>query len=780
MKSTHRLKAVWLALFCLVTGMAVPALASEEPVVVVEGGGWGHGIGMSQYGAYGQALEGASGEEIVGHYYSGSSTAQIVDQVGSEHFVIADPTPLWVGMLTNKSRVKFEAVGGSLTACHNGSGGCSFPVSPGENWAFVTLGDETCQLTKDGEAVSSPGECQGQVRGMTPGGAHIVLPALDAGRDEFARGKLMIRTPDQGTRLHASLQLNLEQYLYGLAEVPFSWHPEALRAQALAGRSYATWRLISRGPVADFDNDRKATCWCHMYATTADQSYSGWANEAATGASNWKSAVDSTAGKVITHPDASQANVVAAFYSSSTGGRTENNEDMWGGSAVSYLRSQPDPWSQKPEVNNPFGVWEFPFTEQALSDAYGVDSVHGLEVIDRFASGTPKTVHIYVRSDGTNQTIVTSGPGMYTTLGLRGRNVGKFDYGAISGIVGDFTGDGKADIANVTPFNQTWWVGKATSNSFKESVWLNQGANVGLAYSVSGDFNGDGFADFVGYQASSGKVLFGESTGSRFKLDTWANHAVPESWGPLLVGDFSGDGIDDLAEYDSNQERWRVYRLAAGSVVKEFWYDFSVNNPNWGSFAVGDVDGNGFDDILTTDANTGDVIALLSDGSEFSPSSWQTLPNDGDWQYVAAADFDGDDIDDLAAYDPAASTWWVVPGRAGTTGGSPKAWFTYTKPNQNFVDQVVGDFNSDGKADIVAYLAPGGRLKVLKSNGQGFSRSTWGQVGAKRFITEIHAGDVNGDGTTDVIAWDNTRRRWWVALADGNGFAVAKWGKLLR
>jgi len=778
--NSHRFTTIWFALFALVTAMAVPAAASEEPEVVIEGGGWGHGIGMSQYGAYGQALEGNTGEEIVGYYFSGSSTAQIVDQVGGEHFTITDPTPLWVGMLTNKSLVRFEALGGTLTACHSGSGGCVFTVNPGEAWSFETIGDGTCHLVKNDAPVSDPGDCQAQVRGMAPGGARLLLPALETGRNEFARGKLMLRTPDEGVKLHAALQLNLEKYMYGLAEVPFSWHPEALRAQALAGRSYATWRLISRGPEAEFDTSRKATCWCHMYATTSDQAYSGWANEIAAGADNWQAAVDSTAGTVITHPDASQANVVAAFYSSSTGGSTENNEDMWGGNAVSYLRSRPDRWSQKPEVNNPFGNWEFPFTEASLATAYGVDFVHGIEIIDRFTSGTPKAVHIYARNGGTNETIVTTGPGMYSTLGLRGRNISEFDYGTIHGLAGDFTGDGRADIANVTTFSQTWWVGKARDSSFQESAWLNQGANEALVQQVTGDFNGDGVDDFVGYQASTGKVLFGESTGSKFRLKTWANHATPEFWGPLLVGDFSGDGVDDLAEYDSNQERWRVYRMQNGQVVKEFWYDFSVSNPNWSSFAVGDFDGNGSDDILSVDANTGDLIVLFSNGSGFTPSGWQTLPNDGNWQFVQGADFTGDDIDDLAAFDPAAATWWVIPGRAGTTGDAPQSWFTYSKPNQEFVDQLVGDFNADGKADIVAYLAPGGRLKVLKSTGQGFSRREWGQVAAKRHITQVHTADVTGDGKTDVIAWDNARRRWWVATSVGNSFAVAKWGKLLR
>ncbi len=760
--------------------MAVPAGAAEEPAVVIEGGGWGHGIGMSQYGAFGQALEGRSAEEIVGYYYEGSSTAQIIDQVGASHFTITDPTPLWVGLLTNRTVFQFEAVGGSLTACQAGSGGCAFTVNPGEAWSFKTLGNGKCQYRKDGVAVSDPGACSAQILGLSPGGAHIVISNLENGRNEFARGRVKVRTPNSGSEFHVALEIGLEQYLYGLAEVPFSWHPEALQAQVLAGRSYATWRLISRGPAADFTASRKATCWCHMYATTSDQAYGGWANEAAAGADNWRAAVDTTASTVITHPDASQANVIAAFYSSSTGGRTENNEDMWGGNPVSYLRSQDDPWSQKPEVNNPFSNWEFPFTEEALAAAYEVDNVHGIEIIDRFASGTPKTVHIHVRDGGANETIVTSGPGMYNVLGLRGRNISEFDYGNITNLAGDFTGDGKSDIASVIGFSQTWWVGKANTKSFQERPWLNQSANEALEYQVAGDFNGDGIEDFAAYQPSSGKVLFGESTGSRFKLRTWANHANPLNWGPLVVGDYDGDGVDDLAEYDSGQERWRIYRMQDGQVIKEFWYDFAASNPNWASYAVGDFDGSGTDDILSVDGNTGDLIVLFSDGGQFTPSGWQALPGGGDWEYVQAADFTGEGRDDLAAFDATTNTWWVVRGRSVTTGATPQAWFTYSKSNLEFVNQLVGDFNADGRADIVSYAAAGGRLRVLESSGQTFIRTVWGQIAAKRKITTIHTADVDADDKPDVIAWDNSRRRWWVATSTGAGFAVAKWGKLLR
>jgi len=769
-----------LALTVVLAGGLTPARAADGDELVIDGGGWGHGIGMPQYGAYGQALEGKTAEEITGYYYSGSSTAQIVDQVGSSSWMVSDSDPLWVNLLPSQSSFTFRALGGPLTVCHTGSGGCDYTADPGEQWEFATLGDGTCQFLADGTPATEPAQCKGAIRGMSPGGSHVEIDGLDAAEDEFARGTVRIRSPNDGDSFHVVIQLGLEKYLYGLAEVPFSWHSEALQAQALAGRSYAVTRMLARLPEAQFSESRRVVCWCHMYATTADQNYGGWANEAAPLAERWINAVDETAGTVITHPDASQANIVAAFYSSSTGGATENNEDIWGGTPVSYLRSKEDPWSQAEAVNNPFDNWEYSFTEDELAARYGVDKIHGVEIRDRFQSGTPSTVKIYARSDGDDSTIVTSGLEMYTVLDLRGRNVSRIDYGNVASVGGDFTGDGRADVASLLRFNQAWWTGSSTPGKFVESMWFNHGSSKPLEDLVSGDFNGDGRADVAGMQSVTGRLLVGLSTGSRFKMSPWVNHADPTKWGPLLVGDFDGDGADDIAEYQNRKDRWRVYRLVQGEPVRQVWYDFSVQNPNWSAFAVADFNGDELDDILSVDGNTGGLIVLFSDGSTFTPAPWESLPDAGPWEAVQAADFTGDGASDLGAYDPVTGTWWVVAGTAETSGEAPVAWYTFAKPGQDFGAMVAGDIDDDGRADVTTYTRGNGKLKVLMSDGTGFDKSLWGKIRARKRIETLLALDVDGDGDTDIAAWDNKNRRWWVAEANATSFEVTRWGKLLR
>ncbi len=127
------------------------------------------------------------------------------------------------------------------------------------------------------------------------------------------------------------LQSNLEKYLYGLAEMPSHWNVKALEAQALVGRSYAVYHYLSKDIPsartnldAGLSDSQKAYCWCHIGSTASSQYYYGYLKEIA--GPNWVQAVNNTAGKVITYNGGyTQSSVIQAFYSSSTGGKTNTN-----------------------------------------------------------------------------------------------------------------------------------------------------------------------------------------------------------------------------------------------------------------------------------------------------------------------------------------------------------------------------------------------------------------------------------------------------------------------
>jgi SpoIID/LytB domain protein len=135
-----------------------------------------------------------------------------------------------------------------------------------------------------------------------------------------------------GGKLRAINFVGLEQYLYGVvpSEMPYTWAPEALKAQAVAARSYA---LATKRSGA-FD----------VYKDTRSQVYLGLDHEKPSS----NAAVDATAGKVLLYDGA----IAKTFFFSTSGGRTASSEDVWG-TAVPYLVSVPDPY----DTISPYHTW---------------------------------------------------------------------------------------------------------------------------------------------------------------------------------------------------------------------------------------------------------------------------------------------------------------------------------------------------------------------------------------------------------------------------------------
>ena len=169
------------------------------------------------------------------------------------------------------------------------------------------------------------------------------------GRECLGRGTLQVRSDAVEAGFHIVLELGVEEYMYGLGEMPSLWPDEALKAQTLAGRSYLTRRVLARenpelatATAPGLTESRKAAYWCHLYSTSLDQNYVGHAKESdVTYSQRWIDAVDATARALITHPAATPGTVILAFYHSSSGGHTETNETVWGTTALAYLQPVP-------------------------------------------------------------------------------------------------------------------------------------------------------------------------------------------------------------------------------------------------------------------------------------------------------------------------------------------------------------------------------------------------------------------------------------------------------
>jgi hypothetical protein len=184
-------------------------------------------------------------------------------------------------------------------------------------------------------------------------------------------------------------QLTMQQYLYGLAEVPSSWPTEALRAQAIAGRTYAKEAVERRraDPSRSYDLD----------ASVQDQAYAGYEKEADAQGARWVQAVENSDALTITYG----GRAIQAFYSSSSGGHTENSENVFS-AALPYLRGVPDPYDNAPGNPNyrwtrtfsgsELGAWVDADTGASVGTVSGIAVLGGLGVSGRVDKATIRVI----------------------------------------------------------------------------------------------------------------------------------------------------------------------------------------------------------------------------------------------------------------------------------------------------------------------------------------------------------------------------------------------------
>lgn len=334
----------------LVPGVATAAPGDDE--WTVDGGGWGHGIGLSQYGAKGMADDGKTSDEILSFYYQGTDVRQAPDLLGANHWIFGEEA-LWVGLRQADTSVSLSVTGEPLSVCQPED--CSqaqFEIEAGDTWVFERGTDEhaeECRFRKGTETNNGYGPCEADVSWNNNGGGTRAI----VNGAHYAHGTLRLRPAGEG-KFHTVLSVDLEKYLYGLAEVPSSWPSAALDAQAIIGRGYAIATALFRDAGKN-GQGRLDSCGCHIRDDTRDQAYSGWSKESGESGQQWVAAVDRTAGKIVHHPGAPNG-IISAYYSSSNGGYSENVEDVWGGAPLPWLRSVEDPWSANPAIN-PLARW---------------------------------------------------------------------------------------------------------------------------------------------------------------------------------------------------------------------------------------------------------------------------------------------------------------------------------------------------------------------------------------------------------------------------------------
>lgn len=338
---------------------------------VLHGAGWGHGLGMSQYGAWEMAKDGYTASAILAHYYSGTTYDAVTDNQVLNVNIISGAT--------------------SVTATSSAllSGGGGFTVTVGGVAMTGAAGGSVTLTRPDATSVKADcATCSGATS-LTGASATLTWDSADAtlmdiGGTTYRDGSTEV-TPTPGstsTTLNVVNKVRLhDEYLDYLREMPWSWSTEALKAQAAAARGYALRKLAA---------GIQSACNCHLYDTTRDQVYGGYPS--ATDLpywSAWKNAVNATGTASSGYVARYNGSIIQALYMSSSGGRTENNEDVWGGTAIPYLRGVDDPWSLRP--SNPNAAWKQVTVGSSMASAFGLPDIVRLDLRDRTVNGGVKT-----------------------------------------------------------------------------------------------------------------------------------------------------------------------------------------------------------------------------------------------------------------------------------------------------------------------------------------------------------------------------------------------------
>ncbi len=402
---------------CLALGPISVAQAGRK--VVIKGGGWGHGIGMSQYGAYGRALAGRGARAILTHYYSRT-------RVSPRKM----PGAIRVGLLQYRGSVGLTSLaksssGGDMALKVKGSSGRLARGGPGTSWRVEASSTGGFRLYRNGSQVRRNGRTVfgGPKRPLVAVYAKYgSLADLAEKTANYAYGRIEISSYSSsscsaGYCLRAIVTLGMQKYLFGLGEVPSSWPQESLRAQAIAGRTYAFAKVKASG-------QHRYPCGCAVYDSTLDQAYIGDAKRTGSGIywDDWKSAVRTTRSQVVTSGGAP----IQALYSSSSGGHTENNENVWGGSPVPYLRGVKD--RADAVAANPNHSWKVQMSwdsfSSKLASYYGTGQLDKLKLLKPFGVSGRVTVPKDADSGGAKvvgrtKTVRTSGWSLRSALGLK-------------------------------------------------------------------------------------------------------------------------------------------------------------------------------------------------------------------------------------------------------------------------------------------------------------------------------------------------------------------------
>ena len=354
---------------------------------------------------------------------------------------------------------------------------------------------------------------------------------------------------------------------------------------------------------------------------------------------------------------------------------------------------------------------------------------------------------------------------------------------------GDFNGDKRTDSLFYYGGNGDFWLGLSDGTTL---TWSNAGNVAGFGNLLegshalyTGDFTGDGKTDVAFFYAGDNSWWIGASSGAAL---TWTK-ASTTSFGNVLdgkhrvsVGDYDGDGRADFAVYSSADGSWSL-GISSGTALtwKAAGSTGGFGNLLDGSHAFydGDFDGDGKMDVLFFYNGDQNLWLGRSSGAALS---WAQLGNTSGYgnlidhgHRLLAGDFDGDHKTDLLFTYAGDGSWWL-----GISSGTALTWGNAgnTAAAGSFVDLnhrlFTADVDGDGKLDVVSLNSATGDWSVGHSDG---SKLTWKSAGNTSGYGDLAdpsrllwLGDYDGDGKLEPLFYYGGDGSWWMSRSDGTTF----------
>ena len=371
-----RMSKALLALLFIFSSLIPTANAVDVPATFsFQGSGYGHGVGLSQMGARSMALAGQSSEQIIKYFYKDV----VIEQKDDSKILRVN-----IGHLLASAKISTATKGSQLQIIQGEAGSESIlPVSSlADSISFsiigstvsprVTVGKTTQVLTR-----SRTFTIRWAGTRYLEGPDTLISVSHSGVTQKLRYGQIQVKAVKSpaGYRIEMTNSVRLaDEYLWGVSEMPSFWPVAALEAQAIASRTYA----LSKAGIY------KSVCDCDLYGSISDQTFLGYAKEIEKKYGViWKDIVTRTTGLTIT-----QAGLpITAYFSSSSGGKTELAINAWG-SSKAYTQIVDDPGSLDLILNPRFVTWNREVPQRVIAAAFVLSDVVSLEILGVNESGT--------------------------------------------------------------------------------------------------------------------------------------------------------------------------------------------------------------------------------------------------------------------------------------------------------------------------------------------------------------------------------------------------------